>query len=83
MAERIMQGIPKGFRVHFEHAGDGLLRSDYFPDKEEKLIPTEIEAWIIARKFAEHTKSRCVNIYVCDESFSPVKDYKDKEIKNR
>ena len=74
-----------GFMVSFERAGDGFLRGDYFPDKHagEPLIPTEEEAWEIARKFASKTYGRCVHIYVVDSTFSPVKDYKDKYIVNR
>lgn len=74
-----------GFMVHFEHVEGGMLKSDYFPDKHagERLIETEGEAWELARKFAKKTRGKCVNIYVIDEHFSPVKEYKNKEIKNR
>ncbi len=85
-AERIMEGLPAisiGFRVHFEHAGDGLLRSDYFPARGEVLIQTKDKAWELAKKFAVNTKGRCVNIYVVDQKFAPVLDYKEKEIANR
>lgn len=83
----IIEGINKtfGFMVHFEHAGDGFLRSDYFPDKHkgEKLIETEKKAWDLAKRFAAKTRGKCVNIYVVDQSFAPVKGYKNKEIRNR
>lgn len=74
-----------GFMVSFEHAGDGFLRSDHFPDKHasEKLIPTEEEAWELAHRFARQTKDKCVNIYVIDQNFSPVNGYKTRKIKNR
>lgn len=74
-----------GFMIHFEHAGDGFLRSDHFPDKhgEEPLIKTEIKAWRLANSFAVNTKGRCINIYVIDQDFNPVKDYENKKIENR
>lgn len=75
----------KGYMVNFEHAGDGFLRSDWFPDKKagEKLIATEEEAWELAKKFAEKTFGKCVNIYVTDANFRPVQFYKDQIIVNR
>lgn len=75
----------KGFMVSFEHAGDGFLRSDYFPDTHagEELIKTEREAWILAAKFAEKTFERCVNIYVVDSNFRPVASWQQKKIVNR
>lgn len=76
---------PKGFMVHFEWIDRGCLSSDYFPDKhaDEPLIETEYEAWKLAHKFARVTKGKACNIYVIDHTFSPVKDYEDREIKNR
>lgn len=75
----------EGFMVSFEHKDGIILRSDHFPDKHagEKLIETETEAWILANKFAEATKGKCINIYVVDSNFLPVKEYKLKEIVNR
>lgn len=37
----IMEDVrkPAGFMVHFEWAGDGFLRSDYFPDGTVRLEP--------------------------------------------
>lgn len=72
-----------GYRVHFEHAGDGFLRSDYFPATEEKTIPTEREAWCLASQFAAQTRGRCVNIYVTNSRGCPVEGYQDKSIANR
>ena len=74
-----------GFMVDFEHAGDGFLRSDHFPDKQagEPLIETEDKAWELAKNFAAKTKGVCVNIYVTDGDFNPVQGYKKREIKNR
>jgi hypothetical protein len=74
-----------GFMVQFEWCGDGFLRGDYFPDYHagEKLIETEAEAWELAEKFANATKGKTCNIYVLKENFSPVEDYKEREIINR
>jgi len=86
-ALKIIKGTqsPTGFMICFERAGDGFLKSDHFPDKHlgEPLIPTEEEAWKLARQFAEKTKGKCVNIYVVNSDFSPVIDYEEKQIKNR
>lgn len=74
-----------GYMVEFDHAGDGFLRSDNFPDKHagEPLIQTEEEAWMLARKFANNTFGKCVNIYVVDYKFIPVEGYLDRKINNR
>lgn len=74
-----------GFMVHFEYAGDGFLRADYFPDKHagEELIQTDGAAWELARLFAGKTFGKCVNIYVVDDSFSPVEGYQNRKIVNR
>lgn len=73
----------KGFMVAFDVIEGRLLRSDHFPDKHdgEPLIPSEHEAWDLAEKFAAATDNKTVNIYVIDETFSPVKDYNKKELK--
>lgn len=84
-ALEIIESKPSGYMVSFEHAGDGFLRSDYFPElwDGEKLIETEEEAWELAKKFAAKTFGKCINIYVIDNNFRPVANFKDKEIKNR
>lgn len=71
-----------GFMVLFEWAGDGFLRSDYFPDKHagERLIPTEYEAWNLAERFAASLPKRIVNVYVANANFTPVSS---RGIKNR
>lgn len=81
----IIHNKPKGFMVHFEWHGDGFLRGDHFPAKHagEALIPTEWEAWELANRFARATKGRTCNLYVMDDDFNPVKDYKKREIVNR
>lgn len=85
-AKEIIEGKElEGYMVHFEHAGDGFLRSDYFPDKHagEELIETEEKAWDLACQFAQKTYGKCVNIHIVDASFCPVKGYEGKQIKNR
>lgn len=77
---------PAGFMVHFEWAGDGFLRSDYFPDVHygEPPIATEAEAWQMASQFAAKTHKRSVNVYVIRrEDFVPVQGYRERTIKNR
>ena len=75
----------KGFMVSFEWKKGCIPESDYFPDKHEgeELIETEGEAWRLAEKFAEKMKGKCVNIYVIDETFSPVDGYEKRRIENR
>ena len=85
-ALKIMKMLPKskkGFMVSFEKAEGNILRSDHFPDKHagEVLISTEKEAWSLAERFTKHTDENYVNIYVIDETFSPVKDYDSKMLK--
>ena len=74
-----------GYMVSFERKKGSLLFSDHFPDKHagEKLIKTEKEAWALARAFAEKTIGECVNIYVINDNFAPVENYKANYIKNR
>lgn len=73
----------KGYMVHFEVREGGVLRSDYFPDKHERepLIQTEEEAWSLAKRFADSTDENTVNIYVVDNTFSPVSGYDNKRLK--
>lgn len=84
-AQKIIDGEPPGFMVHFEQAGDGFLRSDYFPDKHagEKLIETEGEAWQLAHAFAKKSIGTAVNIYVISSDFRPVPGYQNQIIENR
>ncbi|MGZ8918956.1 MAG: hypothetical protein ACXW0T_12110 [Methylobacter sp.] len=78
--------IRQGFMVNFERrTGAGLRVADSFPDKYagDPLIKTEEEAWELARKFANETVCRCVNIYVIDQDFNPVPGYEAHKIDNR
>lgn len=84
-ALKIIDGEP-GFMVTFEHVRGGMLESDFFPDirNGEDPIKTEFTAWEWARRFAEKTRGRCVNIYVINRSdFSPVHGYRERMIENR
>ncbi len=84
-AQAVIKGVPKstGYRVSFNHVDGYMLRGDFFPDRDEALIPTELHAWDLARRFAEKTVGKCVDIYVIDAEFRPVANYKSKEIDNR
>lgn len=85
-ALEIINGRPAGYLVHFEHAGDGFLRSDYFPDVHagEPPIATEQDAWDLARRFAAKTPRRCVNLYVVHSlDFTPVPHYREQMLVNR
>lgn len=81
----LMNNKPAGFMVSFEWCGDGMLRSDHFPDKHtgEQLIPTEWEAWELARTFAKVMRGKVCNLYVVGSDFVPVKDYDSRRIENR
>ena len=77
---------PRGYLVHFEHAGDGFLRSDWFPDVHagEDPIQEEEDAWQLAQQFATKTRKRRVNVYVIRrEDFKPVQGYRERMIENR
>lgn len=81
--EIILRKEPIGFRVSFEWKEGCLLRSDYFPEHDEKLIPTEQEAWDLAGTFAKKMKGKVVHVYVTDHQHNPVPDYNEKLIENR
>lgn len=81
--EIINPTVKSGFRVSFEVIEGIFLKSDYFPDHNEPLIPTETEAWDLAVKFAANTKGKCVNIYVTKGDHTPVEGYTKRQIKNR
>lgn len=82
-ALEIINKKERGFMVSFEVRERSILKSDHFPDKHagEPLIPTEEEAWELAEKFARATGDEVVNIYVVDHTFSPVKGYLSKKLK--
>lgn len=82
-AMAIIDAKEKGFRVAFEKVGGGVLRSDYFPDKDagEDLIKTEEEAWELAKRFANAVSPKeYVNIYVVDNKSYPVSGYERKKL---
>lgn len=68
-----------GYLVHFEHYGDGMLRSDYFPDVRdgEEPFKTKVDAEKVGTDYAKATKGRTCNFYlVRSDSFSPVGGWK-------
>lgn len=72
-----------GFVVTFEIRGGGMLTSDHFPDvrEGEPGIPTETEAWALARDFAARrtTARDIVNVYVVfARDFTPVGGYREQ-----
>ena len=82
-ALEIIDGKPKGFMVHFEVTSGSIAGSNHFPDLHagEPLIPTEHEAWDLARRFANATGPEYNCIYVIDHRFVPVKDYRRRAYK--
>jgi hypothetical protein len=72
-----------GYRVAFERVEGKILASDHFPARNEPLIASEEQAWELARKFALATVGECVNIYVVDSTWSPVRSYRERMIENR
>lgn len=69
----------EAFLVHFEWCGDGMLRSDYFPDPREgeEGFVSAIEAEVTGKKFAEATKGNTCNFYLIDSlSFRPIGNWK-------
>ena len=75
----------EGFMVCFSWLKGEHVQSDFFPDKDagEDLIETEIEAWVVAKKFADATKGKVVNVYVADSDYTPVKSCDTLMISNR
>lgn len=80
----IQYNIERGYRVSFEHYGNGLLKSDYYPERDEGSIPFEEEAWKVAEILAKILKGKACNFYVVKaKDWSPVENYKQREIVNR
>jgi hypothetical protein len=73
----------KGFRVRFEKQVAGQWVEDFFPDKEESSIKSEVAVWEYARRFAlatrtdrsEGTEGAMVNISVVDDLGDTVRFY--------
>ena len=72
-----------GYRVRFERVDGNFLRGDHFPERGEPLIASEEQAWQLAIRFAAATVGRCVNVYVVDGAWSPVRSYRERMIENR
>jgi len=82
-AKNMMKRRQRGFRVSFDWLEPPFLRSDHFPERDEPLIKTEIEAWRMAKNFAAATFGKTVNIYVVDHEWMLVNGYREKMIENR
>jgi hypothetical protein len=77
-ALRIIRESERGFRVHFEIREGGILTTDYFPARDEPMIKDLRLASDFAKRFAMAVdKEKYVNIYVVDETYSPVPGYQD------
>jgi len=64
-----------GYLVHFEHYGDGVLRSDHFPDVRNGEAPfvTSDEAIEMGEKFAKAMFGKACNFYLIrGDNFAPV-----------
>ena len=66
----------KGFRVHFEIRGNGVIAGDYMPDRDELALPSENAAWLLVDDLNHYAPDNIVNIYVVDSQWIPVGDYK-------
>ena len=82
--EIIEEKETNGYMVAFEEVMGRFLESNYFPGHNEDPIETEELAWTLARKFAEKTRGKYVNIYVINRNdYTPVSGYQEKMINNR
>lgn len=81
----IREGLNPGYMVSLERVEANMLCVDYFPDQAagEELIPTEHEAWKLAKAFAKKTHGKYVHIYVVKSNYIPVPDYRQLMIENR
>jgi hypothetical protein len=74
----IIKEFETGFRVHFEIRERGILSTDYFPNNNEPTIKSLKLASEFAFRFARAVDpEKYVNIYVVDETYSPVPGSKD------
>jgi hypothetical protein len=93
--EEIIAGMEpratRGNRISFEWFDGRFLKGDYFPERDEALLPNEETAWAWAKAFAEATqnydertaKGRPVNIYVIDAEYKPVAGYRERMLRDR
>jgi hypothetical protein len=78
----------KGFRIRFEKRVESQWVEDFFPDKEESAIKSEVAAWEYARRCARSTESdrpeekdgAMVNIYVVDDLGKAVRFYATSQL---
>lgn len=70
-----------GYRVHFERREDGMLCSDYFPERDEPAIAELDDAWRLAGEWAKVDPTLYVNVYVVSGyDWVPVDDYLDRRL---
>jgi len=70
-----------GFRVHFERRANGMLSSDYFPDRTEDGLPLIGQAWELAEQWSKVNPCDYVNIYVVHANdWTPVDGYRSKTL---
>jgi hypothetical protein len=70
LIERATQ--PPRYRVHFEVRSGGMLRTDYFPDRDEPGIEGIVKTAKLADRFAEATGPNTVNVFVVDADYVPI-----------
>ena len=66
------------FRVSFERRANGMLYSEYMPERDETLVKGLDKAWQLAADIAQYAPNNIVNIYVIDSQWRPVVDYRNK-----
>jgi hypothetical protein len=79
---------PKGYRVKYQKLVNSELITDYSPDLEDKPLDSDVVAWRYAWKLYVATKSdsteisdgELINIFVVDDSDSPVKYYATNQL---
>lgn len=70
-----------GYRVHFERRADGLMHSDYFPERDEPPIAELDDAWKLAAQWADVDPSVYVNVYVIyAHDWTPVDNYRTRRL---
>lgn len=71
----------EGYRVHFERRENGMLASDYFPERDEPAIADLEEAWKLAASWSRVDLHAFVNIYVIKAfDWTPVTGYDERKL---
>ena len=79
---------PKGYRVKYQKLVNSELITEYSPDLEDKPLESDVVAWRYAWKLYVATKTdlteisdgELINIFVVDDSDSPVKYYATNQL---